>query len=86
MPLIDEEYYNIGLLDDNCANLHVNCKSLNYLVVSLRKINPILSCFTSKLDKDSDNDINSMDEEEMRAYFMKIVSKALNIPLLYNSS
>jgi hypothetical protein len=59
------------LLDDNCADLHVNCKSLNYLVVSLRKINPIISCCTLKLDKDSDNDIDSMDEEEMRAYFIK---------------
>lgn len=66
---IDEENYYNGLRDFNCFNLHVICISLNYLVVSLEKVNPILSC--SILIQDNNNGVSFSSEEKMKSYYMQ---------------
>lgn len=66
---IDEKDFNSGLADHQFANIHITCKSLNYLVVSLKKISPALSCcvlIPDKIGKLTD----PMNEEEMREYYM----------------
>lgn len=67
---VNEEDYNDGLDSHDFANTHITCKSLNYLVVSLKKISPALSCFVLLTEK-ADDALTSMDKEEVHAHFMK---------------
>lgn len=66
-----EEYYN-GLGSKNCANLHVLCNSVNYLEVSLKKVNPLLACCI--VSPDWENDACFEDDTKQRSYYMEFSS------------
>lgn len=60
----DENEYNEGLDNEKCANIHINCRSVNYLALSLERINPLLSCVVILVDIDTYKRMDSMNEEE----------------------
>lgn len=47
---IDKDEYEEFLEEGDWANIHIICKSVNYLAVSLEKINPLLSCIIMLID------------------------------------
>ncbi|KAI7868684.1 uncharacterized protein EV154DRAFT_488096 [Mucor mucedo] len=67
---IKEGDFNSGLGDHTFANIHITCKSVNYLVVSLKKISPALSCCVLLPDK-SGNLAASMSEKKLREHYLQ---------------
>ncbi|KAG2195319.1 hypothetical protein INT47_000472 [Mucor saturninus] len=61
---IEEKEYNDGLKSAKCANIHVKCRSMNYLALSLERINPLLSCVVILVDLATYKSMSNMSEDE----------------------
>ncbi|KAI7868683.1 uncharacterized protein EV154DRAFT_571313 [Mucor mucedo] len=67
---VDEEEYTSGFNDEGCSTVHVRCKSLNYLVISLSKIDPDFGCSIVIQNNDTSVDMSLMSKEEIHEYFV----------------
>ncbi|KAG2195317.1 hypothetical protein INT47_000470 [Mucor saturninus] len=67
---VDEKEYTSGINDEGCSTVHVRCESLNYLVISLSKIDPDFGCSIVIQNDDTSVDISLMSKEEIHEYFV----------------
>lgn len=67
---ITETEYLDAYADDRCLNLQINCKSIDYLVVSLKEINPELACYVLMVNDDN-ADLSITEERDLRVCYAK---------------
>lgn len=68
---VPEKEYAAGFNDRFCSTLHIKCKSLDYLMVSLSKINSCFGCAIILQNNNVPTDIFSKSREEIHEYFVK---------------
>ncbi|KAG2195321.1 hypothetical protein INT47_000474 [Mucor saturninus] len=66
---ITEAEYLDKYREYQCLSLQVNCKSIDYLVVSLKELNPELACYVLMVNGDSNTNLSPLEERNSRQYY-----------------